>query len=321
MTETVLVTGASGFAGSHLVDLLVHDHERVIGWHRPGTDPSRDSPGVVWMAVDILDSQAVRKAMADAQPAMIYHCAGAAHTAQSWLQAATTLQANVLGTHHLLEAIRAERVKIRVLVPGSALVYRPSDKPLAEDAALGPQSPYATSKLAQELLGARAVLEDELPVFLTRSFNHLGPGQDPSFSASSFARQLARIEAKLDAPVIHVGNLEARRDFTDVRDVVRAYRDIMVRGRTGRIYNVCSERASSIAEVLERLMAQVRVRVDIQTDAARMRPNDVPLVLGDARRIRDEVGWTPSISVDRTLSDLLDYWRGRARDESGPPMH
>jgi len=212
-------------------------------------------------------------------------------------------------------------LKTRVLVPGSALVYRPSDKPLAEDAALGPQSPYATSKLAQELLGARAVLEDELPVFLTRSFNHLGPGQDPSFSASSFARQLARIEAKLDAPVIHVGNLEARRDFTDVRDVVRAYRDIMVRGRTGRIYNVCSERTYSIAEVLQRLMAQVRVRVDIQTDAARMRPNDVPLVLGDARRIRDEVGWTPSISVDRTLSDLLDYWRGRGRDESGPPMH
>lgn len=319
MTETVLVTGASGFAGGHLVDLLVHDHQQVIGWHRPGTGPSRDSPERVWMAVDILDPQAVRHAIATTRPATIFHCAGAAHAAQSWYQAATTLETNVLGTHHVFEAIRAERVKARVLVPGSALVYRPSDRPLAEDATIGPQSPYATSKLAQELLSARAAQEDALPVFLTRSFNHLGPRQDPSFFASSFARQLARIEAKLEEPVIHVGNLEARRDLTDVRDVVRAYRDIVARGRPGRVYNVCSERAYPVAEILQRLIALARVRVDIQRDPARMRPNDVPLVLGDARRIRDEVAWTPTTSIDRTLGDLLTYWRGRLRDDSDRP--
>ena len=319
MNETVVVTGASGFAGSHLVDLLVQDHQHVIGWRHRGTDPSRDDPADAWMAVDILDPQAVRTAIATTRPARIYHCAGAADTGQSWLQAAKTLETNVLGTHHVLEAIRAERLNTRVLVPGSALVYRPSDQPLAEDAVIGPRSPYATSKLAQELLGVRAAQEDALPVFLTRSFNHLGPRQDPSFAASSFARQLARIEARLDEPVIHVGNLDARRDLTDVRDVVRAYRDIMARGRAGRVYNVCSERAYPIAEILQRLVALVRVRVDIQTDAARMRPNDVPLVLGDARRIRDEVAWTPTISIDRTLNDLLNYWRGHVREDSDPP--
>lgn len=313
MTDTTLVTGGSGFAGGHLIDLLLHDRQRLVGWHRPGMDPPRRSSEVHWAAVDILDGDAVRRAIADTRPAVIYHCAGAAHTAQSWQHAASTLETNVLGTHHLFEALRTVRVESRVLVPGSALVYRPSDHALAEDATLGPQSPYATSKLAQELLGLRVAHEDGLPVFLTRSFNHFGPRQDPSFAASSFARQLARIEVKLDPPVIRVGNLEARRDLTDVRDVVRAYRDIISRGRPGKVYNVCSERAYPIAEILDRLVGLARIPVGIQTDPARMRPNDVPLVLGNANRIREEVAWTPAIPIERTLSDLLDYWRGQVR--------
>lgn len=316
MSETVLVTGASGFAGGHLIDLLLHDRQRIIGWHRPGRDPWRRGSEVQWAAVDILDADAVCRAMADTRPVAIYHCAGSAQTAQSWQHAASTLETNVLGTHHLLEAVRAAHVESRVLVPGSALVYRPSDHALAEEATVGPQSPYATSKLAQELLGLRVAHEAGLPVFLTRSFNHLGPRQDPSFAASSFARQLARIEAKLDPPVIRAGNLEARRDLTDVRDVVRAYREIVSRGRPGKVYNVCSERAYTIAEILHRLVALSGVRVEIQTDATRLRPNDVPLLLGDATRIREDVGWAPMIPIDRTLADLLDYWRGRARDDA-----
>jgi GDP-4-dehydro-6-deoxy-D-mannose reductase len=315
MTETILVTGASGFAGGHLIDLLLHDHERIIAWQRPGGDPRREGLEVQWAAVDILDPDAVRRAIADTRPAVIYHCAGAAQAGQSWQHAASTLETNVLGTHHLLEAVRAAHLESRVLVPGSALVYRPSDRALAEDATIGPQSPYATSKLAQELLGVRAAHEDGLPVFLTRSFNHLGPRQDPSFAASSFARQLARIEAQRDPPVIQVGNLEARRDLTDVRDVVRAYREIVRRGRPGKVYNVCSQRAYPIAEILHRLVALSGVRADIQTDPTRMQRNDVPLLLGDATRIREDVGWAPTIPIDRTLADLLDYWRGRARDD------
>jgi GDP-4-dehydro-6-deoxy-D-mannose reductase len=267
------------------------------------------------MAVDILDEDGVRHAIADMRPTVIYHCAGVARTAESWGEAATTLETNVLGTHYLFQAIVAAHLTTRVLVPGSALVYRPSDHRLAEDAPLGPQNPYATSKLAQELLGARVAREDVVPVFLTRSFNHLGPRQDPSFAAPSFARQVARIEAHLDEPVIHVGNLDARRDLTDVRDVVRAYRAIVERGRPGRVYNVCSGRAYPISEILQRLVVLARVRVQIQPDAARLRPNDVPLVLGSADRIREEVGWTPAIPIEQTLGDLLDYWRGRVSSE------
>jgi len=316
MNESVLVTGATGFAGSHLVDLLVQDHSTVIGWHRPGSERPPDKSGARWMTVDILDEAAVRHAIADIRPTVVYHCAGVPHTAESWRAAATTLETNVLGTHYLLKAIIAANLTTRVLIPGSALVYRPSDQPLAEDATIGPQSPYATSKLAQELLAARVAREDALPVFLTRSFNHIGPRQDPSFAASSFARQVARIEAGLDEPVIRVGNLEARRDLTDVRDMVRAYRAIVERGRPGRVYNVCSERAYPISELLERLVVLARVRVHIQTDATRLRPNDMPLLLGSASRIREEVAWTPAIPIDRTLGDLLDYWRGRARAET-----
>jgi GDP-4-dehydro-6-deoxy-D-mannose reductase len=316
MNESVLVTGATGFAGSHLVDLLVREHSTVIGWHRPGSERPPDTSSARWMTVDILDELAVRHAIADIRPTVAYHCAGVPHTAESWRAAATTLETNVLGTHNLLTAIIAAHLTTRVLVPGSALVYRPSDQPLAEDSTIGPQSPYGTSKLAQELLAASVAREDALPVFLTRSFNHLGPRQDPSFAASSFARQVARIEARLDEPVIRVGNLEARRDLTDVRDVVHAYWAIVERGRPGKVYNVCSERAYAISEILQRLVVLARVRVDIQTDAARLRPNDVPLLLGSAHRIREEVGWTPAVPIDRTLGDLLDYWRGRTHAET-----
>jgi len=315
MNDPMVVTGAFGFAGSHLVDLLTSRQAPVIGWHRPGNGPPPNAPALPLMAVDMLDADAVRQAIADTRPTTIYHCAGAAHPGQSWRQAASALEINVIGTHYLFEAVRAAGLASRLLIPGSALVYRPSDHGLTEDSPLGPRSPYGNSKLAQELLGVQVAHDDALPVFLTRSFNHAGPRQAPSFSASSFAHQLARIEAHHEEPVIHVGNLDARRDFTDVRDVVRAYVAIVERGQSARVYNVCSERTYSIAEILDRLVSLTRVRVAIRPDAERMRPNDVPVLLGDARRIREEVGWGPAIPIERTLRDLLDYWRERVRAE------
>ena len=307
----VLVTGASGFAGSHLLDLLTRDGATAIGWCRPGNGLPDASGRVEWARVDILDADAVRRAIAAAPPSVVYHCAGAAHTGQSWQQASATLKLNVLGTHHLLEALRVHAPDSRVLIPGSALVYGPSDAPLAEDSPLGPKSPYATSKLAQEHLGFRVARDEGRRVFLTRSFNHIGPGQDPSFATSSFARQIARIEAGIGEPVIHVGNLDARRDLTDVRDIVRAYSMIVSLGRPGRIYNACSGQGYRMADILDRLLAQARTPVTIQTDADRLRPLDVPVVVGDGRRLRDELGWTPEIPIERTLGDLLDYWRNR----------
>ena len=305
----IIVTGGSGFAGGHLVELLNGDGAGVVGWHLQGQAPVPGASGVRWMAIDMLDAGAVRHAIDELRPAVVYHCAGAAHAGHSWRQAGTTLEINVVTTHNLLRAIREAGLASRVLIPGSALVYRPSDQALTEESPLGPTNPYATSKLAQELLGASVMRDEGLPVFLTRSFNHIGPRQDASFSASSFARQIARIEAGLEPPVLRVGNLEAQRDLTDVRDVVRAYRAIVERGRPGRPYNVCSGILYHISDILQRLIGQARVPVDVQPDPERMRPSDTPSLFGNASRIRKETGWTPKIPIDDTLADLLEYCR------------
>ncbi len=306
-----LVTGAAGFAGSHLIDLLARKGLSPVGWDRPGFTAPEGAAGVRWLAVDLLDAEGVNHAISDLRPTAVYHCAGAAHVGQSWNRARETFAVNAVGTHHLLRALSGAGLAARVLIPGSALVYRQADVALDEDAPIGPASPYGLSKLAQEMLGVRALSEDRQAVLLTRSFNHVGPRQDPTFATSSFARQIACIEAKRAEPVIEVGNLDARRDLTDVRDTVRAYHIILQLGRPGRIYNVCSGRAYTIGEVLERLVALSRVPVEVRVDAARYRPLDVPLLLGDPERIQRELGWTPRIPLEQSLADLLEYWRSR----------
>jgi GDP-4-dehydro-6-deoxy-D-mannose reductase len=190
------------------------------------------------------------------------------------------------------------------------MIYRPANEPLTEDHPILPPNPYGLSKLAQELLGCRAA-GGGIRIAIGRAFNHMGPRQDPSFAASSFARQIAHIEAGRHDPEIVVGNLDARREATDVRDTVRAYRSILQCGRPGRPYNVSSGQTHRIGELLDRLVAQARVPVRIRIDPSQYRPNDVPLLVGDPGRIRDELGWQPSIPLSRTLEDLLNYWRSR----------
>jgi GDP-4-dehydro-6-deoxy-D-mannose reductase len=317
MDRPILITGAAGFAGSHLLDLLEGGPEPVVAWRRP-SDPlpyGRTGHENRWMSLDLLDCRAVERAMVEVGPAAIYHCAGAAHVGQSWDRTCETLAANVLGTHHLIAAVRRCGLSSRILIPGSAYVYRQSDRAITEEDAIGPASPYALSKLAQEMVGTRAVVEDGLPVLLTRSFNHVGPRQHPSFSASSFARQIATIEAGRTEPVLRVGNLDARRDLTDVRDTMRAYRMIVERGRPGIPYNVCSGRAYAAREMLDMLLAHARAEIRVEVDPSRYRPNDMPLVLGDLRRIRNELAWTPVIPLEQTMSDLLEYWRQVVNEE------
>jgi GDP-4-dehydro-6-deoxy-D-mannose reductase len=226
---------------------------------------------------------------------------------RSWDHAAETLAVNVLGTHHVVEGLRDLGLSTRVLIPSSAMVYAPGSEMLTEDHPLAPASPYALSKLAQEMVGSGN--PDGPNVSVARAFNHFGPRQDPFFVASGFARRIADIEAGRWKPEIAVGNLEARRDLTDVRDTVRAYRLIVERGAPGRAYNVCSGRAIAIRELLEMLVERARTRVTVVVDPARYRPNDLPLVVGDPTRIREELGWAPEIPIERTVDDLLEYWR------------
>ena len=311
---TILVTGAAGFAGSHLLDLLRLDGARVVALRKPGVgaDTQAAYPDADWREIDLLDREAMRRVVADARPDAVYHLAGAPHVGQSWSAATETLAVNVLGTHLLLEAIRLEGVPSRVVVPSSAYVYRAADRALTEDDAVEAANPYAISKVATELAVARAARVDGLRAVVARSFNHIGPRQDPSFFASGVARQVALIEAGRLEPVIRVGNLESRRDLTDVRDTVQAYRALADRGSPGAAYNVCSGRAYRMRDLLETLVAQARVQVEVRTDPDRFRPNDTPLLLGDPARIKQATGWEPRVPIEQTLTDLLDYWRRAA---------
>ncbi|HEY3043129.1 MAG TPA: GDP-mannose 4,6-dehydratase [Vicinamibacterales bacterium] len=315
MPPATLVTGAAGFAGSHLLDLLTDsradDGSNLVGWYRPGGTAPRSS-AMKWEAVDILDRSSVVDAVARLRPAVVYHCAGEAHVGQAWERTVATFALNVRGTNHLIDGLSRTGAGARVLIPGSALVYRPASEALTEDHPLIPASPYGVSKLAQELFGSHASASG-VQIMIARAFNHFGPRQDPAFSTSGFARQIAAIEAGLQPPEIAVGNLDARRDLTDVRDTVRAYRTIVERGRPGRPYNVCSGRAVAIGEVLERLVARARVPIRVHVDPARFRPNDVPLLLGDPSRLRDELDWKPTVPLDQTLDDILQYWRRDVR--------
>lgn len=322
MTAPILVTGANGFAGSHLLDQLRDHGAPLVAWRGPGRAPSAEHEigAIRWVGVDLRDAAAVEAALAEARPAWIFHCAGVAHVAESWRQATRTLEINALGTHHLLRAARSLRLDARIVIPSSALVYRPSDTPLTEAHPPAPATPYGLTKLAQELV-ALAGHADGLAVIVARPFNHIGPRQDPAFVTSGFARQIARAEAGLGEPVIQVGNLDARRDVTDVRDTVRAYRLLAERGAPGRVYNICSGVAPPIQDLLDRLVARARVPVEVRPDPARLRPSDNPVLLGSAERIRAELGWQPVIPIDRSLEDVLDYWRATIAagdDPAGP---
>lgn len=306
----VLITGGAGFAGGHLLAHLSGTVE-VVAWSRSA--PPDDLAALArWQRVDLLDRASVRSALAEAKPSRVYHCAGIPHVAQSWEHSTDALRGNVLATHILLDELRRLDLGARVLLTGSAAVYAASEAPIDESGALAMASPYAISKLAQESLVLRAPREDGLDVVVARAFNHTGAGQTPAFAAPSFARQVALIERGALEPTIRVGNLDAARDFTDVRDVVRAYTLLMTHGGSSEIYNVASGTSHSMRSVLDLLVAQSRIRVTVEVDPARLRPSDTPILTGDATKLRAATGWAPTITFDRMLKDLLDHWRKAA---------
>jgi GDP-4-dehydro-6-deoxy-D-mannose reductase len=313
----VLVTGAHGFVGGHLLDLLRDEHPRVEAFAlvRPrGGAPLARPGGATVLEADLDDAAAVSAAVAAARPDRIVHLAGQSSVHHSWLDPGATLRTNVMGLVHLMDALRLARLRPRVLVVGSADEYgivADPRLPVTEDTPLRPVSPYAVSKVAQGLLAVEYATGGGPDVVRTRTFPHTGPGRGEAFAESSFARQIVEVEAGLRPPVLAVGNLEAVRDFTDVRDVVRAYWAILESGTAGTVYNVCSGRGVCVGDVLRRLIALAGVDVEVKPDPSRFRPSDIPILVGDRSRLRAATGWEPRIDLDRTLRDLLDDWRAR----------
>jgi GDP-4-dehydro-6-deoxy-D-mannose reductase len=310
----LLVTGIAGFVGGHLVEHLRAEQPqvRVLGMDsRAGRVPALQ---VETIAADVEDAAAVADALGRARPDGIVHLAAQSSPQRSWDDPAGTLRTNVMGLLNLLEGARAHGLAPRVLAVGSAEEYGlvdAHDLPLREETPLRPLTPYAVSKVAQGYLGLQYALAGVAPVVRTRTFHHTGPRRGEGFAESNFARQLAEIEAGRREPVIEVGNLDAVRDFTDVRDVVRAYWLLLERGRPGEVYNVCSGRGVRLRDLLETLVRVSGLRVEVRVDPARLRASDVPALVGDAGRIRAELGWEPRIPLEQSLGDLLRYWRER----------
>jgi GDP-4-dehydro-6-deoxy-D-mannose reductase len=303
----ILVTGASGFAGSHLVQHLKGRGD-LFAWTR-SSPPAEIETSASWSKLDLLDRDAIRRAIGDLRPSVVYHCAGSPNVADSWRDPTRALSGNVLATHFLVDALRRADLQCRVLIPGSAAVYAPSASPISETHELRPSSPYALSKLAQEQLGLQTTMSSGIDVILTRSFNHTGPRQSPTFVAPAFARQIALIEHGVLPPIIMVGNLDVERDFADVRDTVAAYAQLMERGDPATVYNVASGVGRPLRSLLHGLMERTRATIRVEVDPARLRPHDTPLLVGDPTRIREATGWQPKVTFDRMLDDLLAFWR------------
>jgi GDP-4-dehydro-6-deoxy-D-mannose reductase len=319
----VLVTGAGGFVGAHLAEFLHAEHPgvEVHGVVLPhGSVSWSAAAGMRVLEADLNDPAAAAAVVDVVAPDRIVHLAGQSSVQLSWLDPAGTLRTNILGIVHILDAARRRGLHPAVLAVGSAEEYGlvdPSEIPLKETTPLRPSSPYAVSKVAQGALALLYGPAGGMRVVLTRTFHHTGPGRGEAFAESSFARQLAEVEKDLRPPVLHVGNLDAVRDYADVRDVVRAYWALLERGEAGGVYNVCSGRGRRIRELLDLLLAASGARVEVRVDPERLRPSDVPVLVGDPTRLRAATGWEPAIPLERTLRDLLEDWRDRIAVAAG----
>ena len=301
-----LVTGVSGFVGHHLVD-----HLRACGDEVSGFDRADGS-------LDVLDPASVRSVLDRVRPDVVYHLAGWSDVGASWAAPMEVFRVNAEGTLNVLDECRAAGVE-RVLSVSSADVYgvvSADELPIREEAPVRPVSPYAASKVAADYLGLQAWLGHGLPVLRVRAFNHVGPGQTTRFVAPAIADRIARNERD-GGGTVPVGDLSPQRDFTDVRDVVRAYRLLVERGEPGEAYNVCSGQAVAIADLAERLLARATRPMTLAEDPALRRPVDVPVLCGDNTKLRAATGWQPTIDLDETLDDLLAEARARF-GASGP---
>jgi len=263
---------------------------------------------------DLKDAVSTREVIRKIRPDGIFHLAAQSYVPMSWIAPQETLTTNIISQLNIFEAVRAENLDCRIQIAGSSEEYGkvfPDEVPIKETNPLRPLSPYGVSKVAQDLLGYQYFMSYGMKIVRTRAFNHEGPRRGEVFVTSNFCKQIAEIEKGKREPVVYVGNLEAVRDFTDVRDTVRAYYLVLTKGKPGEVYNICTGKGYKIKEILDILLSLTKVKVEVKVDPKRLRPSDVTLLLGDPTKIKNELGWEPKIPIEKTLKDLLDYWRER----------
>jgi len=316
----VLITGITGFVGSHMAEYALAQGAEVFGsfrWRSQTGNIEHLRSRITLVESDLRDMFSVRAMLESADPSHVIHLAAQSFVGTSWQAPAETLSTNIIAQVNLLEALRGLRSAARFIAVGSSeeygMVYE-DEVPIRETNPLRPLSPYAVSKVTQDLMGYQYFKSYGLPIIRTRAFNHTGPRRGDVFVESNFARQVAMIEAGLAEPVIRVGDLKPRRDYSDVRDIVRGYWLLLERGEPGEVYNLCSGRSWAIQQVLDFLLAQSTVKdIAVKEDPARLRPSDVMVLEGDPSKVERAIGWRVEIPLERTLAELLDYWRERVR--------
>jgi len=316
--KRVLVTGVTGFAGSHLVDYMLERGDcEIIGiqrWRSRTENIEHFMNRITMLECDLRDATSTRDTLERARPDWIFHLAAQSFVPTSWIAPTESLTTNVLAQVNLFEAVRHLGLKCRIQLACSSEEYglvHENEVPIRETNPLRPLSPYAVSKVTQDLLGYQYWMSWKLDSVRTRGFNHEGPRRGPVFVASDFAKQIADIERGRKPPILSVGNLEARRDFTDVRDMVRAYWLALEKCEPGEAYNIASGKAWSIREVLDMLLGMTKTKIEVRQDPARLRPSDVPVLIGDNTKFVRLTGWKPTIPFEQTLRDMLEYWRAR----------
>ena len=312
----ILITGCTGFVGSHLVEQCRKRYPQAelfgVTGHQTFHTLTPGMSDVKLLVADITREEAIRKVVAMSQPDLIIHLAAQSSVSASWRDPFGTLEVNAGGVIHLLEALRSEQLTPRIVLVGSGEQYgmvHPEDIPIREECPFRPANPYAVSKVTQDFYGYQYFVAYGLPILRARPFNHFGPRQTSTFVIANFARQIALIEAEKAEPVLSVGNLQARRDFLPVEDVVAAYLAIAEQGRPGEAYNIGSGQARSVRAMLDLLLTFARRSIQLREDPARLRPVDVPLLEADTSRLRTDTNWKPVVQFEFALQQTLDFWR------------
>lgn len=311
----VLITGMNGFAGGHLADLLIAETPwTLIGASRNATG-ERNSPRIAWWNLDLRDADAVRRLIRLERPDLIVHLAAQPYVPAAWDDPWATFEMNVRPQQNLFDALLASKLTPRIIIVSSNEVYGPplgpDDLPFRETRPTMPVNPYGVSKVAQEAMALQYRRSHGLDVVVVRPFNHIGPRQTMTSVANQFGQQIAEIEAGQREPVLQVGNMAAERDFTDVRDVARAYLALIQRGEPGEIYNVCSGRSRPVETLLDIMLAHARVPIQVVPDPARMRTADTPISYGANEKLSTATGWAPRVPFEQTVLDVLIDWRER----------